>query len=75
MSFQRDLKKNDAEIIRLEITEYRGEQYLNIRIWYLDKDGEWKPTKKGVAIRPSLFQDFKKYVLEAEQELAKKTDA
>jgi len=69
MSFQRDLKKTDTEIIRLEITEFRGEQYLNIRVWYLDKDGEWKPTKKGVAIRPSLFSDFKKYVLEAEQEL------
>ncbi len=69
MAFQRDLKKTDTEIIRLEITEFRGEQYFNIRIWYLDKDGEWKPTKKGVAIRPSLFPEFKQYVLEAEQEL------
>lgn len=71
MSFQRDLKRSDTEIVRLEITEYKGEHYLNIRIWYLDKDGEWKPTKKGVAIRPSQFSDFKKFVLEAEQELQK----
>lgn len=71
MSFQRDLKRSETEIVRLEITEYKGEHYLNIRIWYLDKDGEWKPTKKGVAIRPSQFSDFKKFVLEAEQELQK----
>lgn len=71
MGFQRDIKKSDGEIIRLEITEYKGEHYLNVRVWYLDKDGEWKPTKKGVAIRPSLFSEFKQYVLEAEQELKK----
>lgn len=31
--------------------EFRGEAYLHIRYWYLDKkDQEWKPTRKGVAI-------------------------
>lgn len=69
MAFQRDIQKNATEVIRVEVSEYKGEKYFNVRIWYQDKNGEYKPTQKGVAIRSTSFAEFKNYVLEAEQEL------
>jgi len=43
-------EKSRGETIEVYIGEYRGTKYLHIREWYLDKDQESKPTKKGVAI-------------------------
>jgi hypothetical protein len=43
-------EKARGETINVYIGDYRGTKYLHIREWYLDKDQEEKPTKKGVAI-------------------------
>ncbi|MBX9951880.1 MAG: transcriptional coactivator p15/PC4 family protein [Candidatus Obscuribacterales bacterium] len=43
-------EKARGESINVYVGEYRGTRYLHIREWYLDKDQEEKPTKKGVAI-------------------------
>ena len=43
-------EKARGETINVYIGEYRGTKYLHIREWYLDKDQEEKPTKKGVAL-------------------------
>lgn len=43
-------EKARGETINVYVGEYRGTKYLHIREWYLDKDQEEKPTKKGVAI-------------------------
>ena len=43
--------KNKNSLIRIQIREYRGKQYLDIRKFYLDKDTEeFKPTPKGISI-------------------------
>ena len=36
--------------IRLTINEFREEEYLHLREYYLDFEEEWKPTNKGIAI-------------------------
>lgn len=43
-------EKSRGETINVYIGEYAGKKYLHVREWYLDKDKEEKPTKKGVAI-------------------------
>jgi hypothetical protein len=43
-------EKSRGETINVYIGEYAGRKYLHVREWYLDKDQEEKPTKKGVAI-------------------------
>ena len=76
MLFQRDIPKGNDEIIRVEITEFRGQNYLNIRIWYTDKEsGQYKPTRSGVAILPELYPELKAAFLEAEEELQKLSGA
>ena len=36
--------------IRLTVSEFKGEEYLHLREYYLDFDEEWKPTDKGIHI-------------------------
>ncbi|MBI2812559.1 MAG: transcriptional coactivator p15/PC4 family protein [Candidatus Melainabacteria bacterium] len=43
-------EKARGETINVYIAEYRGTKYLHIREWYMDKDQEEKPTKKGIAL-------------------------
>lgn len=50
-------KENEFEIlladktkILVKETTYEDKQYVDIRKWYLDKSGEWKPTAKGISI-------------------------
>ena len=45
-----ELPRGD-NIIRIAVTEYNGRKGLNIREWY-PKNGEMRPTKKGVNIAP-----------------------
>lgn len=70
MGVIRDIDKGGGEIIRVEISEFRGQNYLNLRVWYTDKEsGEFKPTQKGIAIRPELYPEIKKAILDAETEI------
>lgn len=43
-------EKARGETINVYIGEYRGTKYLHIREWYMDKEQEEKPTKKGIAL-------------------------
>ena len=64
----RDIDKGAGEIIRVEISEFKGQKYLNLRVWYTDKaSGEYKPTQKGITVRPELYARLKEAVLEAEE--------
>ena len=60
----KDIKRNNNEIIRVEVSEYKGKELINIRIWYVaDRDAEgneiYKPTQKGVALNISEFSSLK----------------
>ena len=67
-----DIERGNGEIIRVEISEYRNQKYLNLRIWYTDKEsGEYKPTQKGVTLRPEFFPQLKAALEKAEPEINK----
>jgi Ran GTPase-activating protein (RanGAP) involved in mRNA processing and transport len=58
-----DIEKNSREIIRVEVTEFKGRELINLRIWYSDFDGSYKPTQKGVAIDINHYDKLKDAVL------------
>jgi hypothetical protein len=66
MQFSKDIEKNKNEIIRISIDEYKGEKLLNIRVFYKNKEGQWAPTKKGIAIRLEQFPSLKRVLDEIE---------
>jgi len=59
----KDIRKNNSEIIRVEVSEFQGKELINIRIWFSSMDqnnGEliFKPTQKGVALSLSEFAEL-----------------
>ena len=54
------IHENDTgtEQVRLTINEFRDTEYLHLRKYYLDFDGDFKPTKDGVAM-PIDFENSK----------------
>jgi len=60
----KDIQRNNNEIIRIEVSEFKGKELINLRIWYVagrDMDGNdiYKPTQKGVALNISEFSELK----------------
>jgi len=51
-------QKNALEEVRVSISTYKGRKYLDIRVYYQGDDGEYKPSKKGVALSPELLPEL-----------------
>ena len=42
----KEIQKNSQEIIRIENKEFKGNKFLDVRVYYKDRDTEeYKPTK------------------------------
>lgn len=53
------IEKNKREQIRIEATEFKGQDLVDIRVYYQDQaDGEWKPSKKGIAFKMELLPEI-----------------
>lgn len=48
----------DKTKIRVLKSIYEDKSYIDIRKWYLDKSGEWKPTAKGISIPVAHSKKF-----------------
>ncbi len=50
--------KNSSELVEVNITEFKGQEYVDVRIWTLTNPADSKdrqPTKKGVCINIDLL--------------------
>jgi hypothetical protein len=63
-------EKNGMEEVRFSLTDYKGKQLFDIRVFYRDED-EMRPSKKGICLSRGLFPEFKKAVLALEKALGK----
>lgn len=61
--------------LRLTVNEFRNVQYLHIRKYFLDFEGNWVPTKEGISMplmiqnSLALFLALSELVSAAEKEL------
>jgi len=60
----KDIQRNNSEIIRIEVSEFKGRELINIRIWYSSIDNStgdmvYKPTQKGVALNIAEFKELR----------------
>ena len=66
-------EKNSLEEVRISLTEFKGKQLIDLRVYYQPENGEEKrPTKKGITISPEKFPELKKAILALEKALQKK---
>ncbi|OGH97046.1 MAG: hypothetical protein A2287_10920 [Candidatus Melainabacteria bacterium RIFOXYA12_FULL_32_12] len=64
------IPRSATEEIHIQINEYKGKQYLDLRVYYTTDDGiNWNPTKKGVTFPPDKLEELKQAVEEAQKEL------
>ena len=52
----KEIIKNSQEIIRIQNKEYKGSDFIDVRVFY-EKDGEYLPTKKGISFNPKIAKD------------------
>ena len=62
-------EKNATEVVRVSLTEYRKRQFIDVRIYYYDDEGQYRPTKKGVALSLEVYPDFKRAMVALEKTL------
>ena len=67
-------EKNSFEEVRISLTEFKGKELIDIRVYFKpDGEEEMKPTKKGITISLDKFPELKKGLLALEKELAQKS--
>ncbi|MFH1665863.1 MAG: transcriptional coactivator p15/PC4 family protein [Candidatus Omnitrophota bacterium] len=62
--------KNKYQDVKIRLSEYQGNDVIDIRIWTQPPQGEEKvPTGKGININVKLFPELKKAIDKLEQDL------
>ena len=64
----RDIEKG-TDLVRIELSEFKGNQYIGARIYYMDDKGDWKPTRKGITLTPELMEQVRDSLTEALKEV------
>lgn len=49
-------KGKDKIIIALK--EFKGKEYIDIRTHFVNDDGDWIPTKKGITVSPDSLDEM-----------------
>ena len=63
------IPRTDTEQIQVQLSEYKGKKFLDIRIFYTTDNGDtWNPTKKGVAVSPENMTELKEAIEIAQKE-------
>ena len=65
-----EIQKNQKEKIIVGTNEFKGHKYIDLRVHYEDEtSGEYKPTKKGIAVNPKILPQVIEMMLEAVETL------
>ena len=66
-------EKNSFEEVRISLTEFKGKDLIDIRVYYQPEgEEEMRPTKKGITISPEKFSELKKGIQQLEKALKDK---
>jgi len=57
-----EFKKNANETVIVKLTEFKGKRLIDIRAYYAAKNGELRPTPKGVSLRRDLLPEMKEAI-------------
>jgi len=59
-----EFTKNSLETVRVNLQDYQGQRYLDVRVWRKDSpvDPEAYSTKKGITLNISCLPDLKKLI-------------
>jgi len=61
--------------IKVQIKEWKGKTFVDMRSWFKGTSGDWYPTKKGLFVAENNISDLITMLEKAEQELKTRTTA
>jgi hypothetical protein len=64
-----EIQKNQKEKIIISTNEYKGHKYVDLRVHYEDESGEYKPSKKGIAVNPKILPEVVEMMVQAAESL------
>ena len=71
----RAIDKGLGNRIHVRLSRFHDRDYLDIRNFYETEDGEWKPTRKGIAIPVELYDELVGAIGAAKEKIAERTSA
>jgi hypothetical protein len=54
-----EIPKNTREAIRFRLGEYKGHIFVDMRVFAVEDGKDPAPTKKGLAVSPTLWPQFR----------------
>lgn len=63
-----EIKKNKTNYVQIELREYEGHPYVDVREFYDGEDGKRMPTKKGITFNPKLAEQVAEALLNVVKE-------
>ena len=52
-----EIQKNKTNYVQIEVREYEGNPYVDVREFFDDKEGNRLPTKKGITFTPKVLDE------------------
>lgn len=50
--------KTNEECIKVQKRTYKDHEFVDIRLFFKDSEGNWKPTKKGITFKPEMIDEI-----------------
>lgn len=64
-----EMQKNPTERIRVSIEEYRNSTFVDLRVYWQDEAGQWRPSRKGIALSSETIDEVIEALQKASKEL------
>jgi hypothetical protein len=71
----RAIDKGLGNRIHVRLSRFKERDYLDIRNFYETDDGEWKPTRKGIAVPVELYDELIGAIEAAKEEITNRASA
>jgi hypothetical protein len=65
-----ELVKNAREKIIFRLGEFKGHKFIDMRVFVVEDGKDPAPTKKGLAVSPALWLQFKQALAQVEAAMA-----
>ena len=66
-----EIKKNKTNYVQIELREYEGHPYVDVREFYDDEEGRRLPTKKGITFSPKVLDAVVDGLVQLQNEIKK----
>lgn len=63
-----DAIKQIGSNIFIKVSEFQGKKFVDIRKYY-QKDDDWGPTRKGIAMNPDAWKEFVANIADIDQKV------